>query len=96
MIRIERALQITLPAHQSAFLWGPRKAGKSTYLRTIGVNLALALAGAPVRARQFCMTPVRIGASIRTLDSLQEGTSRFYAEITRLGQIVKLAGQGTR
>ena len=74
---------------------GSNMSGKSTYLRTLGVNLALALAGAPVRARKFRMTHVRIGASIRTLDSIQEGTSRFYAEITRLGQIVKLAGQGT-
>jgi len=74
---------------------GSNMSGKSTYLRTIGVNLVLALAGAPVRARRFRMTHLRIGASIRTVDSLQEGTSRFYAEITRLGQIVKLAGQGT-
>ena len=41
------------------------------------------------------MTQVRIGASIRTVDSIQEGISRFYAEIIRLGQIVKLAGEGT-
>jgi hypothetical protein len=74
---------------------GSNMSGKSTYLRTLGVNLALALAGAPVRARKFRMTHCRIGASIRTVDSLQEGTSRFYAEIIRLGQIVKLAGQGT-
>jgi len=73
---------------------GSNMSGKSTYLRTIGVNLALALAGAPVRARKFRLTHMRIGASIRTLDSIHEGTSRFYAEITRLGQIVKLAGQG--
>jgi len=74
---------------------GSNMSGKSTYLRTLGVNLALALAGAPVRARRFRMTHLRIGASIRTVDSIQEGISRFYAEITRLGQIVKLAGQGT-
>jgi DNA mismatch repair ATPase MutS len=74
---------------------GSNMSGKSTYLRTLGVNLALALAGAPVRARRFRMTHLRIGASIRTVDSIQEGISRFYAEIIRLGQIVKLAGQGT-
>ena len=74
---------------------GSNMSGKSTYLRTLGVNLALALAGAPVRARKFRMTHLRIGASIRTMDSLQEGISRFYAEIIRLGQIVKIAGQGT-
>jgi len=74
---------------------GSNMSGKSTYLRTLGVNLVLALAGAPVCARKFRMTHLRIGASIRTLDSLQEGISRFYAEIIRLGQIVKLAGQET-
>lgn len=74
---------------------GSNMSGKSTYLRTLGINLVLALAGAPVRARRFRMTHVRVGASIRTVDSIQEGTSRFYAEIVRLGQIVKLAGQGT-
>ena len=74
---------------------GSNMSGKSTYLRTLGLNLALALAGAPVRARRFRMTHLRIGASIRTVDCLQEGISRFYAEVIRLGQIVKLAGQGT-
>ncbi len=74
---------------------GSNMSGKSTYLRTIGVNLVLALAGAPVRARKFRLTHLRLGASIRTTDSLHEGTSRFYAEISRLGDIVKLAGQGT-
>jgi hypothetical protein len=73
---------------------GSNMSGKSTWLRAIGVNLVLALAGAPVRARKFRMTPVRIGASIRATDSLQEGISRFYAEIKRLGAIVKLAGEG--
>ena len=48
-----------------------------------------------VRAHKFRMTPVQLGASIRTMDSLQEGISRFYAEIRRLGAIVKLAGEGT-
>ena len=74
---------------------GSNMSGKSTYLRAIGVNLVLALAGAPVRARKLRMTPLQIGASIRTVDSLQEGTSRFYAEITRLGEIARLAAQGT-
>jgi hypothetical protein len=74
---------------------GSNMSGKSTYLRTLGINLALALAGAPVCARRFRMTHLRIGASIRTLDSIQEGISRFYAEIMRIGQIVKLAEQGT-
>ena len=70
--------------------------GKSTWLRAIGANLALARAGAPVRASRLRMTPLQIGACIRTVDSLQEGVSRFYAEITRLRQILQLTGQGER
>ncbi len=73
---------------------GSNMSGKSTYLRTIGVNAVLALAGAPVRARAMVIGSLRIGASIRVSDSLQGGTSRFYAEITRLKEIVKLSEQG--
>lgn len=71
---------------------GSNMSGKSTLLRTIGVNVVLAMAGAPVRATHLRLTPLRIGASIRINDSLQEGSSRFYAEITRLRQIFDLAG----
>ena len=69
---------------------GSNMSGKSTLLRTVGVNLVLAQAGAPVRARRLRLSPWALGASIRTLDSLRGGTSRFYAEITRLQQIMKL------
>ncbi|HYG82566.1 MAG TPA: hypothetical protein VD861_19375, partial [Pyrinomonadaceae bacterium] len=67
---------------------GSNMSGKSTLLRTVGVNTVLALAGAPVRARRLRLTPLQVGASIRIQDSLQAGASRFYAEITRLRQIV--------
>ncbi len=67
---------------------GSNMSGKSTYLRTIGVNIVLALAGAPVRAVSMSLSRVSIGTSLRTHDSLQAGTSRFYAEITRLRRIV--------
>ena len=70
---------------------GSNMSGKSTMLRTAGVNSVLAQAGAPVRARRLRLSPLTIGASIRTQDSLQEGTSRFYAEITRLQQIMEKA-----
>lgn len=71
---------------------GSNMSGKSTLLRTIGINVVLAMAGAPVRATRLRLTPLRVGASIRINDSLQEGSSRFYAEITRLRQIYDLAG----
>ncbi|MDX2033834.1 MAG: DNA mismatch repair protein MutS [Blastocatellia bacterium] len=69
---------------------GSNMSGKSTLMRTVGVNAVLALAGAPVRARSLRLSPLTIGASIHILDSLQTGASRFYAEITRLQQIVQL------
>ncbi len=70
---------------------GSNMSGKSTLLRTVGVNAVLAMAGAPVRARRLRLTPMSVGASIRTLDSLHSGTSRFYAEITRIHLLVELA-----
>ena len=78
-------------------LWiisGSNMSGKSTLLRAIGVNAVLAFAGAPVRAKSLHLSDMRIGASIRINDSLQEGSSRFYAEITRIKQIVDLARSG--
>ncbi len=72
---------------------GSNMSGKSTLLRTVGVNAVLAQAGGPVRAQRLRLSPLAIGASIRILDSLQEGTSRFYAEITRLHQIMQKAGE---
>src|SRR5450432_918300 len=72
---------------------GSNMSGKSTMLRTLGVNAVLAQAGAPVRARRLTLTPVAVGASIRLTDSLQGGVSRFYAEILRLRQILDLTGK---
>jgi len=72
---------------------GSNMSGKSTLLRTIGLNVVLAMAGAPVRARVFELTPLQVGASIRINDSLREGASRFYAEITRLRQLKDLSGR---
>ena len=70
---------------------GSNMSGKSTLLRSTGVNAVLAMAGAPVRARKLALSLLAVGASIRSTDSLQGGTSRFYAEITRLRQLVDLA-----
>jgi MutS domain V len=73
---------------------GSNMSGKSTFLRTVGTNTVLALAGAPVRARRLRLTPLQVGASIQIHDSLAEGQSRFYAEILRLRQILGLAKDG--
>ncbi|MGH7790632.1 MAG: MutS-related protein, partial [Candidatus Binatia bacterium] len=70
---------------------GSNMSGKSTLLRTVGINAVLAQAGAPVRAERLALSPLAVGTSMRLLDSLQAGTSHFYAEIQRLRQLVDLA-----
>ena len=73
---------------------GSNMSGKSTLLRSAGVSAVMALTGAPVRAKRLRIGPLSVGASIRSGDSLQDGTSRFYAEIMRLRQLVDLAAAG--
>jgi DNA mismatch repair ATPase MutS len=79
--------------HRLILISGSNMSGKSTLMRAIGINVVLAMAGAPVRAHSLQLTPLRIGASILVNDSLQKGSSRFYAEITRLRHILDLAEQ---
>jgi hypothetical protein len=74
-------------------LSGPNMAGKSTFIRSIGVNVVLAQCGAPVRAESLTLSPLALGASICVLDSLNGGVSRFYAEISRIKLIADLAQQ---
>ena len=69
---------------------GSNMSGKTTLLRTVGVNGVLAFAGAPVRAHRLRLSPVAIGATLQVQDSLLEGRSRFYAEITRIRQLVDI------
>jgi DNA mismatch repair ATPase MutS len=64
--------------------------GKSTLLRTVGINAVLAMAGAPVCARRLRLSCIAIGATLRIQDSLQAGTSRFYSEIQRIHHIMEL------
>jgi DNA mismatch repair ATPase MutS len=70
---------------------GSNMSGKSTWLRTIGANVVLALAGAPVRASRLRLSPVDIGAAISIQDSLADGRSKFYSEVRRLAQVSRLA-----
>jgi len=70
---------------------GSNMSGKSTYLRTIGLNAVLAQAGSVVCGQDVRLCPFNIGAAIRVGDSLQEGRSRFFAELLRVRQVVELA-----
>jgi hypothetical protein len=70
---------------------GSNMSGKSTLLRTVGINAVMALAGAPVRAVSLRLSPLAVGATLRILDSLLEGRSRFYGEITRIRTLADIA-----
>ncbi|HVN82261.1 MAG TPA: DNA mismatch repair protein MutS [Terriglobia bacterium] len=82
-LQLDRQIQIMVVS-------GSNMSGKSTLLRTVGIDTALALAGASVPAQRLRLSPLAIGASIHVQDSLQSGVSRFYAEITRLRRILDL------
>jgi DNA mismatch repair ATPase MutS len=73
---------------------GSNMSGKTTFLRTVGVNLLLAQLGAPVCAAEFSFSPMGILSSLRITDSLQERTSYFMAELKKLQSIVANLGHG--
>ncbi len=77
------------PVTRVLIVSGSNMSGKSTLLRTVGINAVLALAGAPVRAQRLRLSRLAVGATLRIQDSLQAGRSRFYAEITRVRQLVE-------
>ena len=79
--------------HQIAIVTGANMAGKSTFLRTIGVNLILAQSGNVVCSRYFAFQPMTLFTSMRTTDSLSKDTSYFHAELLRLQQLVNIAQQ---
>lgn len=75
---------------------GANMAGKSTYLRTVGVNYLLALTGAPVCAVDMVFTPATLFTGLRTTDSLNDNESYFFAELRRLQTIINRAEHGER
>ena len=81
---------------QTVLITGSNMSGKSTFLRTLGVNLVLAQMGSVVAAARMSCTPMQVFTSMRTQDSLEENTSSFYAELKRLKQLIGLAGETHR
>jgi DNA mismatch repair ATPase MutS len=71
-------------------LTGSNMSGKSTFLRTLGTNMVLALAGAPVCASSFRLSVMQVFTGMRTNDSLEENISSFYAELKRIKQLLDL------
>ena len=75
---------------------GANMAGKSTYLRTIGINHLLACIGAPVCAKEMQLSPCKLFTSLRTTDSLSDQESYFFAELKRLKQIIDRLESGEK
>ena len=75
---------------------GSNMAGKSTFLRSIGINIVLAQIGAPVCAKLFTLSPVRLMTSMRVNDNLAENTSTFYAELKKLKTIIEAVNNGEK
>ena len=75
---------------------GSNMSGKSTFLRSVGANLLLAMCGAPVCANRFLFTPMRIMTSMRIKDSIASHTSYFQAELLRLQHIIRQLKTGKR
>ena len=91
--RMVRNDVLLTPQTRLLIVSGSNMSGKSTLLRTVGVNAVLAMAGAPVRAADLTLTPLAVGANLHVHDSLQAGRSRFFAEISRIRRIADLAGR---
>ncbi len=80
---------ITINGHkQLLVITGANMAGKSTFLRTIGVNMILAMAGAVTCTKKMIISPIELHTSVRTSDSVQKNESYFYAELKRLKSII--------
>ena len=82
--------------HEFYIVTGANMAGKSTFLRTVGVSLVLALSGNPVCATRFRCRPMALFTSMRTTDNLSKGTSYFHAELLRLQELVRTAEREER
>jgi DNA mismatch repair ATPase MutS len=88
--RVSNDVALEGPGH-ALVVTGSNMSGKSTLLRALGINVVLANAGAPVCAKRLRLGSLRVATSMRVSDSLEEGTSRFYAELKKLRLVLELA-----
>lgn len=86
--RVDNDIEIPTRGHIK-LITGSNMAGKSTFLRAVGINIVLAMTGAPVCASKFSLPRLQVYTSMRTQDALHESTSSFYAELKRLKFIIE-------
>ncbi len=87
-VRLDNATRVLLVS-------GSNMSGKSTLLRSVGINTVLAMAGAPIRAKSLRLSPLQVGTRIHSTDSLQEGRSTFFAEILHIRRVFDLAASSS-
>jgi DNA mismatch repair ATPase MutS len=75
---------------------GSNMAGKSTFLRSVGVNIILAMIGAPVCAKSLIISNMKVISSMRVNDNLEENTSTFYAELKKLKEVIEAVYQNEK
>lgn len=85
---------LTVSGKSLILITGSNMSGKSTFLRTVGVNVVLALAGAPVCAAKMEVSNLQVFTSMRTQDALEESVSSFYAELRRIRQLLDMLETG--
>ncbi len=86
----------TKGVNQLNLITGSNMAGKSTFLRSIGVNMVLAMMGAPVCAIRLTLSPMKVMSSMRISDNLEESTSTFYAELKKLKEIIEAVNRNEK
>lgn len=99
MMRLEQCVCNDISIEKNPYfiiVTGANMAGKSTYLRTVGVNYLFACMGLPVRAESMRISPVRLVTSLRTTDSLMDNESYFFAELKRLKMIIDRLRSGEK
>jgi DNA mismatch repair ATPase MutS len=98
LIRKEKTVSNDISFEQQKFivLTGSNMSGKSTFLRTLGVNIVLAKVGSVVCAKSFSLYPYNLYVSMRITDSLQDSESFFYAELKKLREIIQHLEQGNK
>jgi hypothetical protein len=86
----------TTGINKISLITGSNMAGKSTFLRSTGINIVLAMMGAPVCARSLTLSPMKVMSSMRISDNLEESTSTFYAELKKLKEVIEAVNKNEK
>lgn len=86
----------TTGINKISLITGSNMAGKSTFLRSTGINIVLAMMGAPVCAKSLTLSPMKVMSSMRITDNLEENTSTFYAELKKLKEVIEAVNKNEK